>query len=33
MAKTFQIRKNKIKLLMEYENVTQEDLLPVESIL
>jgi hypothetical protein len=33
VAYNFQIGNNKIKLLAEYESVTQEVLLPVESIL
>jgi hypothetical protein len=30
---SFQTRNNKIKLLMEYESVTQKVLLPIESLL
>jgi hypothetical protein len=32
VAYTFQTGNNKIKLLMEYENVTKKVLLPMESI-
>jgi hypothetical protein len=33
MAYNFQTRNNKIKLLTEYESVTQKVLLPLESML
>jgi hypothetical protein len=33
MAYNFQTRNKKIKLLMEYESVTQKVLIPLESIL